>query len=162
MWASKSPNRIRMAVASLVLSASALIGIAVSEGYVGQTYYDSGRVASLGFGETQGVTPGQTTTPVRALVNLGRSVDLYAQGVRSCVKVPLFQYEFDAYVDLAYNVGVKGFCTSPVLDKVNRQDYLGACQELLTTHLNDHLGNLSQGLINRRNSEYQTCIGASQ
>ena len=151
----------RLAIGSLVVAASTLVGIAANEGYVGQTYQDSGKVQTIGFGETKGVKAGQTTTPVRALIVLNQSINTYADGVRNCVSVPLYQYEFDAYVDLAYNVGVNAFCKSPIAIKANQQDYDGACSAMLGWFVHDHQGNFNAGLVNRRKQEYATCKGQS-
>lgn len=166
---------IRMAIAALSVSGAALVGLAVSEGYSGRAYNDTGGVPTLGFGETKGVVAGQTTDPVRALIVLSKSVDGYAAGVKKCVSVPLYQYEFDAYVDVAYNVGVSGFCNSEIAKRANAQDYAGACAAIVgdtftTTpdgkkvpnpswRIHDRQGHLLQGLKNRRTKEYNVCIG---
>lgn len=149
----------RVAIATLVVAASTLVGIAVNENYVGKTTIDPGGASFIGFGESQGATPGATTTPVRALVQLNRSVNVYADGVRNCIKVPLYQYEFDSYVDVAYNVGVNAFCKSPIAAKANQQDYRGACEAMLNWYTHDHQGHVLSGLINRRKNEYSTCTG---
>ena len=72
-------NKVRVAAASISISAAALIGIAVSEGYVGQTYKDIGGVLTIGFGETSGVKEGQRTDPVRALIKLNESAAAHAR-----------------------------------------------------------------------------------
>jgi len=149
----------RLAVGSLVVAASTLVGIAMNEGYVGQAYQDSGKVQTIGFGETKGVKAGQTTTPVRALVQLDKSINEYAKGVQDCVQVPLYQYEFDSYVDVAYNVGITAFCHSPIVAKANAQDYDGACNVMLGWYVHDRQGHFVPGLVNRRKSEYATCKG---
>ena len=153
--------KIRVAVASLVVAASTLVGIAVNEGYSSKAYYDSGHVATDGFGQADGVKITDTTTPVRALVQLNNSVSTYAQGVRNCIHVPLFQYEFDSYVDTAYNVGVNAFCKSPIAAKANQMDYQGACNAMLGWYVHDHQGHLIAGLVKRRQKEYLTCMGQS-
>ena len=156
---SDQSNGLRVAIASLVVAGSTLVGIAVNEGYVGQAKPDSGGVQTYGFGETVGVKAGDKTDPVRALVRLESSVDVYAKGVKSCVRVPLYQYEFNAYVDLAYNVGVNAFCKSPIAEKANAEDYYGACEAMLAWYVHDKKGHLVQGLVNRRMKEYKTCKG---
>jgi lysozyme len=147
----------RQAIAALVISASTLVGIAVHEGYVGQTYLDAVGVPTIGFGETKGVKPGQTTTPPRALVQLLKSADEHAKGMSSCIKVPLHQYEFDAYLSFTYNVGVGAFCRSTLNRKLNAQDYDGACAELLKW---DKAGGKTlRGLTTRRQEEFRICSG---
>lgn len=146
----------RVAVASLALSASALVGIAVNEGYVGQAYQDVAGVSTIGFGETKNVIPGQTTTPVRALIQLEASATEHAKQMAACVTVPLSQNEFDAYASFTYNVGSGNFCKyiAPVL---NSGDYEGACKKIL---LFDRAGGkVYPGLTRRRQEEYSLCSG---
>jgi lysozyme len=152
----------RMAAAALAVSGSMIIGLALNEGYKSVAYPDSGNVWTIGFGETKGVKQGDTTTPQRALQVLGQSVDGYAKGVQSCVTAPLYQYEFDALVDAAYNAGAAAVCKSPMVYYTNLQQYEAACESYKTWYTRDRKGNLIKGLINRRESEYQTCIGAKQ
>jgi len=149
----------RVAIGSLVVASTTLVGIAVNEGYVGHAYQDSGHVQTIGFGETNGVQAGQKTTPVRALIQLNKSVNAYAQGVQHCVRVPLYQYEFDAYVDVAYNVGITAFCKSPIVTYANSQNYDAACNAILGWYVHDHAGNFVPGLVQRRTNEYKTCKG---
>ena len=106
---------IRMSVKGMVLAASVIVGIAASEGYVRDAMIPvPGDVPTIGFGSTKDVRMGDTTTPVRALVRLLDEVDtIYAQGVRTCVLVPLFPWEFAAFVSLAYNIGVKRTSAMP-------------------------------------------------
>lgn len=147
----------RVAVASLVISASALVGIATHEGYIGQTYKDAVGVPTIGFGETKGVKPGQTTTPVRALIQLQHSAEEHAKGMAACIHVPISQNEYDAYVSFTYNVGVGAFCNSTLNKKLNAGDYAGACAELLKW---DKAGGYTlPGLKNRRQEEYKQCLG---
>ncbi len=152
----------RMAVAALAVSGSMIIGLALNEGYKASAYPDSGNVWTIGFGETKGVKQGDTTTPQRALMVLGQSVNGYAKGVQSCVTAPLFQYEFDALVDAAYNAGAGAVCKSPMVHYFNLQEYEQACESFKNWYTHDRKGNLIKGLINRRENEYQTCIGAKQ
>lgn len=147
----------RVAVASLVISASALVGIAAHEGYIGQTYLDAVGVPTIGFGETKGVKRGQTTTPVRALIQLQHSAEEHAKGMAACIHVPISQNEYDAYVSFTYNVGVGAFCNSTLNKKLNAGDYDGACAELLKW---DKAGGYTlPGLTNRRQEEYKQCLG---
>lgn len=150
-------KKTRVAVASLVISASTLVGIAVHEGYVGQTYLDAVGVPTIGFGETKGVKPGQKTTPERALVQLLQSTDEHAKGMSACITVPITQQEFDAYLSFTYNVGVGAFCRSTLNKKLNAGDYDGACDELLKW--NKAGGKVLPGLTKRRQEEFKTCRG---
>lgn len=148
---------IRTSVGAIVVSASTLVGIASHEGYSSAAYYDSGHVATYGFGETKGATIKSKTDPVRALQTLSNSIDAHVKGMDSCIKVPLYTYEFNAYVDFTYNVGVKAFCTSTLVKKLNTKDYAGACSEIL--RWNRVNGKIVNGLIVRRKDEYDHCRG---
>ncbi|MBT8527536.1 lysozyme [Polynucleobacter paneuropaeus] len=155
----QSTPKTRTSIATLVISASALVGIAVNEGYVGQTYKDVVGVPTIGFGETQGVKPGQTTTPPQALRKLLESADKSATGIKQCITVPISQGEYDAYLSLSYNIGVGAFCGSGLVKKLNAQDYTGACQEILKW--NRAGGVVQSGLTKRRYEEFNTCMGGA-
>ena len=52
--------------------------------------------------------------------------------LRNCFEgAELTQYEWDAYVDLAYNVGSGAVCRSSIPDKAKRGDYEAACRTIL-------------------------------
>lgn len=149
----------RSTIAALVLSASMLVGIALHEDYRGVAYIPVlGDVPTLGFGATKGVKLGDKTTPPRALANLLTDVSAHSEGIKKCIKVPLYQYEFDAYGSLAYNIGVGAFCKSSLVAKLNAQDYAGGCTEIL--RWNKAGGRVLAGLTKRRQDEYKTCTGA--
>ena len=147
----------RVAAASLAVSAACVAGIAAHEGYVGQAYRDPVGIWTIGYGETHGVHPGQTTTRERATIQLTANAQEHAKGMAACIHVPLYQYEFDAYADFTYNLGVTGFCRSSVATKLNAMDYAGACAELLKFVYAK--GQILPGLVARRRKEYQTCLG---
>ena len=154
-----SPLQVRSAVSVLVLAASTLVGIAAHEGYKGDAYIPvPGDVPTIGFGSTKGVKIGDKTTPVRSMMRLLDEIDsVYAQGVRQCVTVPLYQHEFGAYVSLAYNIGVSAFCGSTLVKKLNSGDYDGACQEI--SRWNKSGGKVYPGLVKRRAEERKICEG---
>lgn len=149
-------NKIRVAAASLTVSVAAIAGIASHEGYVDHAYKDPVGIWTLGYGETKGVQPGQTTTKERALVQLQSSANVHAQGMARCIKVPVSQGEYDAFTDFTYNVGVGAFCKSGVATKLNAEDYSGACAELLKWVYAK--GQILPGLVTRRKKEYETCL----
>jgi lysozyme len=73
------------------------------------------------------------------------------------VTVPLFQYEFAAFVSLAYNIGVGAFCGSTLVKKLNAEDYAGACAEI--SKWNKFKGKPLLGLTRRRAEERAICEG---
>lgn len=148
----------RTAAAALVLSASALVGLAVHEGYRGEAYIPvAGDVPTIGYGETKGVAMGDRTDPVRALIRLQASADEYAAAVKRCAPVPMHQHEFDAFVSLTYNIGAGAFCGSTAARKLVLLDYDGACREIL--RWTKFKGRDLPGLVKRRQAEYRQCIG---
>lgn len=147
----------RNAIATLALSATALVGIATFEGYSPTTYLDIVGIPTIGFGTTHGVKPGQKTDPVSALQRKLSDVQKFEGAIKQCVTVPLHQYEYDAYLSLAYNIGSGAFCGSTLVKKLNAQDYGGACREIL--RWNKAGGKVVRGLSVRREKEYRTCIG---
>jgi lysozyme len=151
-------SKQRAAAASLVASASVLVGVAVHEGYSSTAYRDTAGVATVGFGQADGVKMGDKTDPVRALKTLEDSLDAHAKGMVECIHVPVSQGEYDAYLDFTYNVGVSAFCHSTLNKKLNSGDYVGACLELVKW--DQAGGRVLPGLVKRRQEEYLQCSGS--
>jgi lysozyme len=151
-------NRQRSAIAGIVLSASALVGIAMHEGYSDRAYTPvPGDVPTIGFGTTAGVKPGDTITPPKALARALTDVQAFEGALKKCVTVPLHQYEYDAYVSLAYNIGPTAFCNSTLVKRLNGQAYTAACQQILVW--DKFKGKPLRGLTIRRQAEYKHCMG---
>lgn len=146
-------------LASLSLSAAALVGIAVHEGYREQAYIPvKGDVPTIGFGDTHGVKMGDKTDPIRALIRLSEHTESFQKDLKRCIgDVPMYQYEWDAIVSWSYNVGTGAACKSTLVKKLKLRDYSGACKELL--RWNKFNGKELKGLTIRRQQEYQLCIG---
>lgn len=159
-------NKQRTAVASLVLAASTLVGLALNEGYTdGAVIPVPGDRPTKGFGTTfnadgSPVRLGDRTTAPRALVDLLRDAGKVEQAVKRCAPVPMFPYEFAAYVQFTYNVGESAFCKSTLAKKLNGLDYSGACLELL--RWDKVQGRTVRGLTLRRQDEYKECTGHAQ
>ncbi|SEO52581.1 MULTISPECIES: glycoside hydrolase family protein [unclassified Nitrosovibrio] len=162
-----SPTQVRSAVAVLVLAASTLVGLAVHEGYKDEAYIPvPGDVPTIGFGTTGGVRMGDKTTPERSLVRLLDEVEgIYAAGVKRCVTVPLYQHEYEAFVRLAYNVGVPTFCRKAqpgkppnLIDLINSKKYAEACARIEAFKYGPGRKVLP-GLVKRRAEERAICEG---
>jgi lysozyme len=162
-----SITQTRSALAALALTASTLVGIALHEGYKEQAYIPvAGDVPTIGFGTTGGVRMGDRTTPERSLVRLlGEIEDIYADGVKRCVTVPLYPYEFEAFVRLAYNVGVPTFCRKAkpgdppnLIDLINAQRYAEACERIEAFKYGPGR-KIIPGLVKRRAEERAICEG---
>lgn len=148
----------RVAVAVLSLSAVAFGGLVAYEGYSDRAYIPvPGDVPTLGFGTTEGVRMGDTITAPKAVHRALQDVAKYEGAVKQCVTVPLHQYEYDAFISLAYNIGPTAFCGSTLVKKLNAQDYAGACSEIL--RWNRFKGKPLRGLTLRRQQEYARCKG---
>lgn len=148
----------RNLIAALALSAASLVGILAHEGYSDKAYTPvPGDVSTIGFGTTAGVKPGDKIEPVRALVRAMADVTRFEGAIKRCVTAPLYQYEYDAYVSLSYNIGSGAFCKSTLVRKLNSLDYPGACREIL--RWDRFNGKPLPGLTKRRQAEYKTCIG---
>lgn len=153
--------KTRVKVAALSMSAVALVGVAVSENFVGPAYQDIVGIWTYGFGSTTKMdgTPvkkGDSIDPVAALQLKVRDIQKFEGAIKRCVTVPLSQGELDSFVSLSYNIGPSAFCKSTLVRKVNAGDYEGACKEIL--RWNKAGGKEVRGLTLRREREYQQCI----
>ena len=161
----------RTLIAVLVLSAAGLVGIAVDEGYTSKAVPDPVKgtaVPTNGFGTTGGVRMGDTTTPPKALARLLSDVQRFEGALKRCVKVPLHPYEYNAYVNLTYNIGSTAFCNSTVVKRLNAADYPGACNAILKWKMVGDVdcsvsGNKQcAGLWKRRLRLHSQCLGEVQ
>ena len=151
-------SKARNSIVGLVLSASAFVGLLTAEGYRSEAYIPvKGDVPTIGFGTTEGVKLGDKITPVQALGRAAADVEKFEGAVKQCVKVPLYQHEYDAYISFSYNVGASAFCRSTLVKKLNQSDYQGACKELLRWDMAG--GRRIEGLTKRRQKEYRQCTG---
>ena len=146
----------RKDIAAISLSASALVAIALHEGYKENAYVPlAGDVPTIGFGTTTGVKLGDKTSPEKALQAALRDIQKFEGALKQCVKVPLTQGEYDGYISLSYNIGSSSFCRSTLVKKLNQQDYEGACKEIL--RWDKFQGQRLPGLTKRRQEEYIKC-----
>lgn len=162
-----SPAHVRSTIAVMVLAASTLVGIALHEDYKEEAYIPApGDVPTIGFGTTAGVRMGDRTTPTRSLVRLLDEVEgVYAAGVKKCVTAPLYQHEYEAYVSLAYNIGVGTFCKKAqpgkppnLIDLINAGQYAEACKRIEAFKYGPGRKVLP-GLVKRRTEERAICEG---
>lgn len=123
---------LRIPIAVMSLSAAGYVGILQREGYSDRAIIPTkGDVPTLGFGTTGGVKMGDTTTPVKAAVRALQDSQQYEGAMKRCVRAPLHQAEYDLYTHHAYNIGPTAFCNSTLVKRLNVQDYLGACAQIL-------------------------------
>lgn len=147
----------RKHIATISLSATALVAIVLHEGYKDTAYIPvPGDVPTIGFGTTKGVKHGDTITPTQALSRAMVDIQQFEGAVKECVKVPLSQNEYDAYISLSYNIGTGAFCRSTLVKKLNQEKYVEACQEILKW--DKFKGKPLSGLTKRRQEEYLKCL----
>ena len=150
----------RQSVGGLGIGAALLVSVMVYEGYTDKAVIPvPGDVPTIGVGRTEGVHMGDKTEPVREMMMLLKNLDKYGNGIKACINVPLYQYELDAFVSLAYNIGINAFCNSTLVKKLNAGDYSGACEQIMIW--DKFKGKPLKGLTNRRNEEYRTCRGSA-
>jgi lysozyme len=150
----------RLYIGGLSLSAIAFGVLVQYEGWCGSACIPiPGDVPTLGFGTTEGVKPGDTITPPKAVSRALQDVAKFEGAVKQCVTVPLYQYEYDALIQLSYNIGPTAFCGSTLVKKANAGDYAGMCREIL--RWDRAQGRVVRGLTLRRESEYRRCTGAA-
>ncbi len=148
----------RNSLSVMALSATALVSLALFEGYTDKAIQPlPGDKWTYGFGTTDNVRKGDTITPPKALERKLADIEKFEGAIKKCVTVPLFQHEYDAYVSLSYNIGSNAFCTSTLVKKLNSGEYDEACAQILKW--DKFKGDAVKGLTIRRQSEYKKCIG---
>ena len=148
---------MRHGIKGLVLASAIAVGaISQYEGFRSEAYLDIGGIPTIGYGSTEDVKLGDRIDEKVARRRLIEEVrDVYGKAILKCVKVPLHQSEYDAYVSLTYNIGTGAFCSSTLVKKLNQEDYVGACEQI--KRWNKVQGKVVQGLVNRREKEYKMC-----
>jgi lysozyme len=170
----------RKSIAALTITAALLLGVSQHEGFREAAYIPiKGDVPTIGFGST--VHPNGTPVKIGDVISrktaesyLKGDLDKFKTGLMKCVKVPLYENEFNAYMKLTYNIGASAFCNSSIPHKLNTGQYEEACKTILQFNkmrdtskpmVRNTQGKMVyqlkviKGLDNRRKSEYKECIG---
>ena len=127
----------RTTIAALSVSAAALVGLALNEGYTDKPVIPvQGDVPTIGFGSTvredgSSVTMNDTITPPKALARTLTHIQKDESGIRSCVTAELYQAEYDTMVDFAYQYGVNALCKSSIVREANAGNYVASCEAYL-------------------------------
>lgn len=161
----------RKAIAGLSLSAAALIGLVVSEGYTDKAVVPTiNDRPTVGFGSTfhedgKPVKMGDTTTPVRALIKVQAHVAKEERVFRESLPgVALHQGEYDLYLDWTYQYGTGAWAKSSMRRNLLAGDYTGACKALLAYKFSGGYdcstpGNKRcAGVWTRQLERYETCM----
>lgn len=115
-------------------------------------YKDTGKVWTIGWGHTRGVTCGQVITQGQADSYLADDVDDIEIALSSAAPKAT-QNQFDALVSLAFNVGFYSVAHSRLLAKLNAGDISGAAEEFGLGWDTDKAGHVLEDLIQRRATE---------
>jgi GH24 family phage-related lysozyme (muramidase) len=166
-----------MAVAGLMLSAMAFIGLVSHEGFTDSAVIPTKNDRpTVGYGSTfwedgKPVQMGQKVTPVRALrvaqVHITKEEVIFRNSMPG---VQLSQVEYDTYMDWVYQYGTGAWSGSSMRTKLLRADYAGACGALLaykfsggydcSTLVNGRPNQRCWGVWERQQARYKTCMGA--
>lgn len=135
------------------------------EGFRNNAYLDSVGVPTIGYGTTKypngtKVKLGDTITQGEALVLMEQQINEHSSGIRSLIKVPLNQNQFDALASFAYNLGAGIFQKDKALTRyINDKDWANANRVMKLYNKGD--GKVLQGLINRRNAEVELFLSGN-
>lgn len=117
-----------------------------------KAYWDeNGKCWTIGYGHTANVHAGDTCTSAQADSYLLSDVATAVGTVKYYVTIALSQEEFDALVDLCFNIGSGNFCRSTLLRCINNRDYKGAIAEFASWDKSG--GMVLSGLKSRRAAE---------
>lgn len=128
------------------------------EGCVLHAYQDRGGKWTIGWGHTGAdVVPQSHWLQAQADAVLLTDLRLRVAAVNHWAKMVLAQNQFDALVDLVYNIGAANFATSTLLRLLNAADYYGASQQFVRWNKVRVDGELvvTPGLTRRRLREAQ-------
>lgn len=129
-----TPNKYRVVVAALSLSALGFAGLVVDESYTDSAVVPTrGDRPTVGFGSTfrDDGTPvklGDTITPARAIL---RSVNHIAKDeaqLKRCVTGAMSQAEYDILVNFSYQYGPAATCHSAIVRHINSGRYAQSCE----------------------------------
>lgn len=130
-------------------------GVALTERFEGCKlvgYPDIKGIPTVGYGHTgPEVYIGMVITQLQAEQFLLNDIQHAVNCVNHLVTVQLTQPEFDAVVDLVFNIGSGNFASSTLLKKLNAGDFPGAAAEFEKwAHAG---GQVVAGLLRRRQAE---------
>lgn len=124
----------RASIASLSLSAAALVALLGDEGWSNKAVIPvKNDRATVGFGSTfrddgSPVQMGDTITPPQALKRSYKHIEKDERGLKQCVTADLHQDEYNMLVDHSYQYGVGKTCASAMVRLVNAGQYQQACE----------------------------------
>ena len=114
------------------------------------------------YGHTETALVGKRYTQEQCDSLLAADLVTYRDGIRDAFTQTTINYRITprrgaAYTSFTYNVGIRAASKSTSVRRLNRGDIEGACDAL--TWWNKSGGRVVRGLVNRRNAEFEYCIG---
>jgi lysozyme len=111
------------------------------------------------YGETRGVALGMRFTKAQCDAMLVKALGEFAEtSVERCIKAPISDEAYVAFLDLAYDIGSGAFCKSTVVKRWNAGDKAGACDALLLFTRSKGVKQPVPGLVARRKRERALCL----
>ena len=163
----------RKTIASLTLSAAALVTLVMHEGYTDKAVIPiPGDRATVGFGSTfnldgSPVRMGDTVTPQKALRMSLAHIGKDELNLKRCVTGELTQVEYDTLVNFAYWRGSGGACRSEVVKQINVGNYRASCEAYLNLDSRRAAGkdckdpaNRCRGVWLRAQERHAACMSA--
>jgi lysozyme len=136
--------------------------VPTQEGVEYKAYKDIAGVWTICAGDTHDVHAGLIETPEGCLKRTELQLSIHAKGVMLCtprLKEDGRDYQRAAGTDLAYNIGVGGYCRSTIDKKWDAGEWLNGCNGFLAWNKARVNGKLVpvNGLTLRRKREIQIC-----
>lgn len=123
------------------------------EGSENKAYRDSVGVLTIGVGHTgPEVHEGLVWTDEQVRQAFAKDIERFEKAVNDAVQIELDQYQFDALVSFAFNVGVGAFTASTLVRKLNAGDIDGAAGQFDRWHIPPEI-------TSRRNGEREQFKG---
>ena len=164
----------RVKASLLTVGLGAIATILAHEGFSDKAIIPvKGDVPTIGYGTTtrqdgSPVRMGDTTTEPEARRRAVADINnVYATGVKKCLGETLvYQHEFDALVDGAYNLGIAAICKSGMVRNFKMGDYKAGCEYFLKYRFSQgkdcflpENARVCGGIKKRREYEYRLCMG---
>jgi len=154
VWGTLLRNPKKSATAAVMLLATPLV--AQYEGLRTKAYLDPIGIATVCYGETEGIEMGMEFTTTQCEAMLTAKLGSFAIAVDTMVKPEVKPEVLAAFSSLAYNIGIGAFQKSSVLRLVNEGKTKEACDFML--NYNKAGGKVFPGLVKRRKSERLLCL----
>lgn len=140
--------RQKIAATALAISLAGITQIQQHEGTVLKAYRDVVGVLTVCTGSTYNVAARLVETPAGCVVRLRHDLRAAEAPVRSSVKVPITQQQYDQLVSLTFNIGGGAFRRSSLLRELNSGNCFAAAAQF--PRWSYARGTWVRGLHNRR------------